>query len=144
MEEHKEIGLLIKRINEAIERDLNGALKKHNLTIAQVRVIRYIRQREMDGATTSQKNIEDYFDISHPTTVGIVKRLEKKGLIRCEFDTNDKRVKNIYLTQIEDELNQDMYEFGQTMEKKITKTLSTDEVDKVFSILEKIYNNVKK
>lgn len=140
---HKEIGLLIKCINEYIEKDFNNQLKKYDLTVSQVRVLHYLQKSEYLGKEISQKDIENYFEISHPTTVGIVKRLETKGFIRCEFNSKDKRTKNIYLTPKASELNDKMELFGQKIDNKIVKDFSEEEKLQLYNLLYSIYNNVK-
>lgn len=144
MKECKEISLLIKCINESIEKNINAKLKKYNLTISQVRIIKYVNKRQEQGIKTSQKNIEDYFGISHPTTVGLIKRLESKGFVRCEFDCEDRRVKNIYITEMKEKLKQDMGNFIQEIDLDINKNISEEEQKQVLYILEKIYKGMKK
>ena len=43
------------------------------------------------------KDIEEAFQLSHPTVSGLLNRLEKKGFVRCTPDPADRRCKRVTL-----------------------------------------------
>ena len=136
-----EIGYLLKVIQENAERRANQMYKPVDLTSSQVRLMKYVRSRE--GHVATQKEIEHYFQVSHPTVVGIVQRLEHKGLIRTEMDERDKRRKLIFLTEREEELFQQMKNFHGEMEKILTAGMSGEQISQLSDLLNMVLCNLK-
>lgn len=50
------------------------------------------------GREIDAKDVETYLEVSHPTVVGLLSGLESRGLVSCVFDSDDKRMKSVYLT----------------------------------------------
>lgn len=96
MEKKEDLYFLLKLIGDAIETKANNQLKHYDMTLSQGRVLAYLYERR--GEKTAQRELEDYFQVSHPTINGILKRLESKGYVQSEVDDLDKRVKNVYLS----------------------------------------------
>ncbi len=136
-----EIGYLLKVIQENAERRANQMYKPVDLTSSQVRLMKYVRSRE--GHVATQKEIEHYFQVSHPTVVGIVQRLEHKGLIRTEMDERDKRRKLIFLTEREEELFQQMKNFHGEIEKILTAGMSGEQISQLSDLLNMVLCNLK-
>lgn len=136
-----DIGFLLKVIQDNMERHANQIFKPVDLTSSQVRVLKYLRSRGQEK--TTQKDIENYLQVSHPTVVGIVQRLEHKGFIRTEFDGSDKRKKYVYLTQKERNLFQQMKDSHELMENLLTRGMTKEQVDQLRSLLTIVHENVK-
>ncbi|KAF1084998.1 Transcriptional regulator SlyA [Sporotomaculum syntrophicum] len=132
---------LVKLISDCIEKEANQHLKQYNLTLSQARILIYLRERM--GEKTSQKDIEDYFEVTHPTVIGILKRLESKGLITSEFDSKDKRIKNIYLTENEASIYKAMDDFRKTTEQKLLQGLTEVQIQELKSLLKSVYANIQ-
>ena len=76
----KDIGYLIKNINDKLKVKADADLKHNKLTLAQSRVLTFLDSR---GGQATQKEIEVYLEVSHPTVVGIISRMEQNGHLRC-------------------------------------------------------------
>ena len=87
----------IKRVSESIDRILNAELSNDDLTLTQCRVLYTLLHRTNDR-TATQKEIEDYLSISHPTAVGVFHRLESKGLIE-NMGRTGKESKTLRITE---------------------------------------------
>ncbi len=136
-----DIGFLLKVIQENTERHANQIFKPVDLTSSQVRVLKFLRER---GETpVSQKEIEEYLHVSHPTVVGIVQRLEHKGFVRTEFSGQDKRQKYVYRTEREEELFRQMNNSHRELESLLTKDMSEKQIRELRELLEIVYDNVK-
>lgn len=136
-----DIGFLLKVIQENTERHANQIFKPVDLTSSQVRVLKFLRERgEMP---VSQKEIEEYLQVSHPTVVGIVQRLEHKGFVRTEFSGQDKRQKYVYRTEREEELFRQMNNSHRELESLLTKDMSEEQIRELRKLLEIVYDNVK-
>jgi len=131
----------IKIISDCVEKAANQHLKQLNLTLSQARILLYLRERK--GEKTSQKDIEDYFEVTHPTVIGILKRLESKGFISSEFDSEDKRVKNVYLTENEASIYDEMDDFKKTTEQKLLQGLTDVQIQELKSLLKSVYKNIQ-
>ena len=136
-----DIGFLLKVIHENVERHANQIFKPVDLTSSQVRVLKFLRERGEEK--TTQKEIQEYLQVSHPTVVGIVQRLELKGFVRTEFDGADKRRKYVYRTQKENELFEQMKNSRNIIGQLITKDMTAQQLKQLRELLQLVYENVK-
>lgn len=133
------IGYLIKQITDKIKVSADASLKASNLTLAQARVLEYILN---EGGKVTQKSIEDYLDVSHPTVVGIVTRMEKSGYLTCYVDREDRRNKIVEITKQATHISQKMQEEREAQEKKLLRGLTEAEVGNLYRMLSIIRKNV--
>lgn len=139
---HNNTGFYIKRISDYIEADANRALEQYGLTCAQARVLSFLLQSQ--DKTIIQKDIEDYFEIKHPTVIGILQRMEAKGLIVSSVDPRDKRQKIIKLTDSAFELEKKIADHVEATEKRMAEGMTDEEVDCIKRLLYKVYKNISK
>ena len=136
-----EIGFLLKVIQDNAERHANQVFRKLELTSSQVRVLKFLRERK--DAPTTQKELEQYLMVSHPTVVGIVQRLEHKGFLRTQFDGEDKRNKYIYLTEKEAELFERIRRCQEEMELLLTNGMTKEQIALLRELLQIVYDNLR-
>lgn len=134
------IGYLMKQITDRIKVSADADFKAKNLTLSQVRVLDYIS--DQDGKAT-QKSIEDYLGVSHPTVVGIVSRMEKKGYLVCYTDKEDKRNKIVELTEQAVYISREIQSEMIRNEKKLLRGLTEEEVKSLWRMLNIIYKNME-
>lgn len=134
------VGILLKQITDKIKVSADASLKSRGLTLSQVRMLRFV-SRHPGGVT--QKVIENHFQVSHPTVVGIITRMEKNGYLECWPDPEDKRNKMVRLTQkaqpVASEMEQEMAE----QEKRLLRGLSEEQIDDLYELLYRIFDNVE-
>ena len=87
-------GHLIRVLNTCTDQAMTNALAAMELTGAQGRLMGYIAH---SNTPPCAKDIEEAFQLSHPTVSGLLARLEKKGFIEFRPDEHDKRCKRIYI-----------------------------------------------
>ncbi len=133
------LGILIKFIHNAIERDCNSMLKEMNLTITQRDVLMYLLLHQ--NGEVNQIDIEKEFKIKNPTVTGILKRMEKKGLIRRLAGERDARRKKIIVTDKSRVMKIKILEKGEAIESRLTEGLSKEEQDILRGFLERIFKN---
>jgi len=136
-----DIGFFIKLIHECIEKKANHTLKAFDLTLSQARILFYLHDHQ--DAQTSQKDLEDFFEVTHPTIIGILNRLERKGFIRSESNSKDKRVKNIFLTDQGGQIFCSMDHFRETTEENMLRDLTNDQIKELQSTLKTVYKNIQ-
>lgn len=89
------VGYQFKIIDEKIKMRADEDLKRHDLTLTQTRVLGVLVEA---GGQVTQKKIEDDLQVSHPTVVGLVSRMEQKGFLTTRSDPMDRRNKLVELT----------------------------------------------
>lgn len=136
----KDIGYLIKNINDKLKVKADADLKHSNLTLAQSRVLAFL---DSQGGQTTQKEIEVYLEVSHPTVVGIISRMEQNGHLQCWVDENDKRNKIVALTEQAKALGKEIEQRILDNEKKLLASLSEEDIKKLKQMLLVMYNNLE-
>lgn len=138
--EEKDIGYLIKNINDKLKVKADADLKHSNLTLAQSRVLAFLDRR---GGQATQKEIEVYLEVSHPTVVGIISRMKQNGHLRCWADETDKRNKIVALTEQAKALGEEMEQRILANEKMLLASLSETDIKKLKQMLLIVYNNLE-
>ena len=136
----KDVGYLIKNINDKMKARADADLSHFSLTLSQSRVLAFLHDK---GGTSTQKEIEVFLDVAHPTVVGIVSRLEKNGHISTSIDPLDRRNKIVSLTESAIVMGDEMEHNIRENEKRMLGTLSEQEVDELKRMLSVIYKNLE-
>lgn len=118
-----DVGYLIKSINDKLKVRADAELKKYHLTMSQSRVLVYLRSR---GGQATQKEIETFLDVAHPTVVGLVSRMEQNGYVTC-WPCEDGRNKYVKLTVQAEAIDRDMRENMHANEEMLLAPLSPEE-----------------
>lgn len=134
-------GIFLKKISEKLERLANGDAGRKDITFSQGKVLWFLHRRENEGVTT-MRDIEKFFDCSHATVSGIVSRLAEKGYVSLEPDKNDRRAKNVCLTEKERKCFSQMLERQRTIEEKLLGGFSPGEKQQFSEYLSRIYANL--
>ena len=136
----RDIGYLIKNINDKLKVKADADLKQYNLTLAQSRVFAFLHN---NGGQATQKEIEVFLEVSHPTVVGIVSRMEQNGHVTTWIDEQDKRNKIVKLTEQAETLGMDMEHDISVNEEKMLSSLSEPDVEHLREMLLTIYKNLE-
>jgi hypothetical protein len=104
-------------------------------------VLKYLRENQNKMVT--QKEIEQYLEVSHPTTVGILKRLESKGFIQTEIIKEGRFSKQVVLTEKSNVLHKNFQMEHMESEKRLLAPLSPAEREELIVLLQTIYENLK-
>ena len=126
----------IKKIFFIIKNDVNEKMKPYDLTAAQILLLEYLN--ENSGKMIIQKDICDYLSLKHSTVIGILKRLEEKGLVTKK--TNYKS--EITITKKGIELINSAGVKKGFVEKSLLKGFTKDEIYQLDSYLSRIYSNI--
>lgn len=132
-------GPMMKKISEQMERKANENIKKYRLTLTQGKVILFLA--DCPDNTATQKELEDYLQVSHPTTVTIVKSMETKGMIQTSLDDADRRRKNVKLIWGNEEIYRELRENAENLEQGLLMGFSQEEQEQFFSFLKRAYHN---
>ena len=130
------IGCLLKMITDKIKIQADANLAQHDLTLTQSRVLGYLAR---SGSTATQKEIEGFLQVSHPTVAGIISRMEQNGFVRCWLDPADKRSKIVCQTERAAGIAQDMHATIQATEQQMLRSLTPEQIAALESALRTIY-----
>lgn len=114
---------MIKYISDKVRQKADNNLKNHNVTLSQVRVLNFLWR---ENGSCSQKQIEDFLQVSHPTVVGLVSRMEQSGYIQTSVSPDDKRNKIVTVTDSGMSLACELCRYMEDIDKRMLVGL-TDE-----------------
>lgn len=139
--EKQSIGSMIKILSETISQKGNKNGKEFNLTMQQMKILHFLKKRE--GKTEiSQKDIQDYMKISHPTTVSILRLMQAKGFIKIATSDKDRRMKIVTLMGQKEGFVKKVLIGREQMEKQLVNGLSERELDDLRRYLRRMYENI--
>ena len=127
----KDVGYLIKSINDKLKVRADAELKQYHLTMSQSRVLVYLRSR---GGQATQKEIETFLDVAHPTVVGLVSRMEQNGYVTC-WPCEDGRNKYVKLTPQAEAIDKNMQENMHASEEMLLAPLSPEDRERLRDLL---------
>lgn len=127
----KDVGYLIKSINDKLKVRADAELKQYHLTMSQSRVLVYLRSR---GGQATQKEIETFLDVAHPTVVGLVSRMEQNGYVTC-WPCEDGRNKYVKLTPQAEAIDKNMQENMHANEEMLLAPLSPEDRERLRDLL---------
>lgn len=133
------IGYQFKLISDKLKVHADADLKNQGLTLAQSRVLTFLN--EQDGIAT-QKEIEDFLQVSHPTVVGLVSRMEQNELVETWFDPENRRNKMVRLTEKSKKIGENMDEVTEQHDKALLNGLSEQEQAELNRMLDIILKNL--
>ena len=134
------IGFMIKQINNVYEKDLNERLRTIGITASQCAVLDYLFHTSKEEV--SQRDVERALNLKNPTVTGLLKRLDEKGYILCVPNANDKRKKNIYLTEKAYDIQRRMENDRRKLDRELTSGMTKREVAALRKNLEKLLYNI--
>lgn len=139
--ENYSIALLIKIINEAFEKRANRILRQYNLTFSQARILICLSREGDEGH--SLKELEKLFHVTQQTVAGTVSRLEEKGLVTAFAEKNDKRIKNVRLTEDGKHVIRHISREIRELEEWLEKGFDQAEKLNIRRLLQKLYERVE-
>lgn len=134
------VGYLLKQISDRLRASADLSLQSRNLTFSQLEVLRYISSR---GEKVTQKSIQDYLAVSHPTVVGLVSRMEKKGYLISYADPTDRRNKIVELTETAVQLSIELQGETEAMEQQLLHGLTPEDRETLDRLLKLLYKNLE-
>lgn len=134
------IGYLFKQIHIKCESKINQHLASENLTSAQLSLMSYLLDHKSEKVT--QKDIAEELEIKHTTVIGLVRRLEEKGLVRSVTDPDNRKYRNISLTSKAMKVEEKIRDHRRTMDEALSKGLTDEEVEQLRILLQKVRKNL--
>ena len=130
---------MIRILHRSISQAVTGAMAEMDLTSAQGRIMGFLVKR---GSPPCANDIEEEFNLSHPTVSGLLSRLERKNFIEFRPDAQDKRCKRIYILPKGEACNERIYHTILENERLIVRGFSEDEKVQFADFLTRAANNL--
>ena len=132
-------GYYIRVLDNCTNQAMTAALASMELTASQGHIMGFISHRDTPPCA---RDIEEYFQLSHPTVSGLLSRLEQKGFIEFRPDGQDKRCKRIYLLPKGRELHETMHQTILFTEEKLVQDFTEEEKAQFAVLLQRAIHNL--
>lgn len=141
--EKMRIGLELRSLNNMIRRYFEFSSHKNEIeTITGNNgwIIGYLA----DNADKDifQKDLEDHFTITRSTASKVLSLMEQKGLIQRQAVAQDARLKKLVLTEKAWKIKGLMREDAARMERTLTNGFTEEEVETLYSYLQRMRTNI--
>ena len=130
-----DLGYLMTQISDKMRANADAVFRKHGLTYSQVHVLSFV---QACGGSATQKEIEIYLDVSHPTIVGLVSRLEKSGFVTSHVDENNRRNKIVCVTKKAQQTRESLEIERQKTERRLEQALGQQEREQLMHLLSRL------
>lgn len=130
------IAILIKRAALEFDKISNPVLAEYDLTASQYRVLKYLYTQPNETARIV--DIEKECSITHPTALGLLNNLSKKGFAVKIVNPEDARSKVISLTDKTKEMQEELEGVGNRLEDTLTENLTQKERRQLLFLLQKM------
>lgn len=141
IDNNKPLGYKFKLINEALINSIDAELKPSGLTFSQINLLSYLED-ECRGKAVNLRSIECYFQLTHPTVIGIVSRLEEKGFVTTKTDPGDKRCTLVTASIDASKIWKIVRKHRQRMDAILEKNMSEKEKKMMHALLDKVLENI--
>ncbi|MGI6178008.1 MAG: MarR family winged helix-turn-helix transcriptional regulator [Eubacterium sp.] len=136
------LGFRFRLIHLEFVRHLREGLQENDLTYSQMMILRYLDRHE--GENIDQKELCDALNVSHPTMVGLLSRMEEKEMIVRGRDPGNKRRKSISLGTRGNEIVEAQRKERRENDVRLVDGFTDEEKSELDKLLEKIYMNLLK
>ena len=132
-------GHLARVLHWCTHQAITNALETMELTAAQGRIMGYLAHTTQPPCP---RDLEEEFQLSHPTVSGLLSRLEQKGFIELRTDPNDRRCKRIFVLEKGKQCQELMHQTILKNERRIVSGFSLEEQEQFASLLQRAITNM--
>ncbi len=141
MMDNTSIGTLVKCITNEYEKHFNQILSASGITVSQCAVLSFLYETHKEQV--NQKDIEKHLNLSNPTVTGLLKRLDEKGYILVVPNMQDKRKKNVHLTERAYDMQKRIDQGRKKVDKALLRGMRKNEVICLQKYLERVLYNME-
>lgn len=135
------IGGEFRTVSNLIKRkfDADPAMVEHkNVTGTHGYVLGFIRRKNSEGVKVYQKDIEQAFSIRRSTATEILNVMEQNELIVRKPNEQDKRMKEIVVTEKAIKIHENIIERLDTIDREIQSALTSEELTMLEGVIIKL------
>ena len=134
------LGHKIKLIDRQFRSRMDKNLENLGITTAQMNVLCYMEHHTERNVT--QKQLSEAFNVKHSTMAGILQRMVEKDLLEIRPNPDNKKFKNIFLTEKAKSLQDKASAYREYTESVIIKDFTPDEKEYFKKTLFKVFHNL--
>ena len=138
----RHFGHYLRHLHGCADQIMSAAVTQMDLTPVQSRVMGFLAHRAHRKEPPCARDVEDEFQLSHPTVSGILSRLEKKNFVEFRPDPSDRRCKRIYVLEKGWEHIEQIHRIIQESEERIVDGFSEEEKQQFADFLERAIRNM--
>lgn len=140
----RDVGREIHALSNLLGRRIEAEKKQkgmQNVTPMQTWIIGYLHEHK--GQDIFQRDIERDFTITRSTVTGILKLMEKNGLIYRVSVPEDARLKKLILTKTGEAMHQAVRQHIEDTERMLVQGFTEEEVDNFMSMMDRVRINLE-
>ncbi|HIU42474.1 MAG TPA: MarR family transcriptional regulator [Candidatus Egerieicola faecale] len=138
MDPDSNVGAQIGRLQHLIWRRMEASASACGISGSQGQVLLFI----LRNPTVYQKDLEKAFHLRPSTATGLLKRMEKNGLLRRESCTEDARLKQLIPTQRGRELYSQVHQETERTEALLTNGVAPQDLETFFRVITQMQQNL--
>lgn len=119
-----------------VDKIANKVFEDIGLSLAQYKILAYLFSHSEADVTTA--SLEEHFQMSHSTSVGLLNNLEKDGWIKREKTVSSGRSKVICASQKAESHRDAIRAKGEELEQVFTSNLTREETEQYILLSKKI------
>ena len=135
----KHFGHYVRILHWCTDQRMTQALMHFDLTASQGPILGYIAHRKSPPCS---RDIEEEFNLSHPTVSGLLSRLEKKEFIQLCPDEADRRCKRIHLLPKGKAFTESIHKTILDTETQMVQDFTEEEKEQFYSLLNRAITNM--
>ena len=135
------LGYKFKRLHEMFRARMNMDMKESDLTFSQMEILLYL-EKHADHAI-NQQELCDAVQVSHPTMIGLINRMEEKDLVVRRTDPLNRRSRYIEMTQKSQEILRQTRERRHRNDRMLVKGFTDEETKELNRLLGMVYRNMQ-
>lgn len=139
MSENRPVGRCVSRLSNQIRRQLDAFSVRNSMSGSQGRILHFILAQTED---VFQKDIEEEFCLRPSSATGILKLMEKNGLITRTSTEYDARLKRIQATPKAERLREQVIRDVAELEVSLTQGISPKDLETFHRVVEQMTRNL--
>lgn len=136
------LGFKFKLIHDEMIRRRNEEMKADDLTFSQAAVLFFLFRKQEEKI--SQKELCEAMQVTHPTMIGLLSRMEEKGLITTGTDPENHRRKLIRITRKGADLVERQHSRHEAGDRVLVQGFTPEEETEFNRLLALVYDNIRK
>ena len=135
----RHFGHYVRILHWCTDQRMTQALMHFDLTASQGPILGYISHRKTPPCS---RDIEEEFNLSHPTVSGLLSRLEKKEFIQLRPDETDRRCKRIHLLPRGRAFTDSIHRTITDTETQMVRNFTEEEKEQFYNLLNRAITNM--
>lgn len=136
------LGYKFKRIHEMFRARINEEMKEDDLTCSQMEILFYL-VRHKEETPVNQQDLCNAIQVSHPTMIGLLNRMEEKNLVTRRVDPGNRRSRCIEMTPRAMEILQRTRKRRESNDLQLVHGFTGEEIQTLNELLSRVYRNMQ-